>query len=115
MSKVIVLLGKNGDIAMVANRYVTMYGPTQKEKPVWVVNYKFAAILEELYSEWFEIDKVDIAANEPLTAKKYAERRYFDSIVGVVQQNGADDELEQTRTYRNYQQYQLAQLDKLFQ
>ena len=112
MKKVIILLAKNGDIAMVANHYIKHH--IQEEKPVWVVSAQYSPILTELYSDYFDIHALDINTNDPHPAVNYAAKTFFGCQIGLIQQNGADETLEATRKYRNYHEYQLAKLDELF-
>ncbi len=113
MKKIIILLGKNGDIAMVANHYIKHFHP-QPQKPVWVVSDKFAPILEELYGEFFDIDPMDIDPNQPLQALIICKRKYASCQIGLIQQNGADENMDETRKYRTFQDYQIGKLNELF-
>lgn len=112
MKKIIILLAKNGDIAMVANHYIKNH--VQTEKPIWVVSSQYSAILHELYSDYFDIVALDIDATKPLQAYLIAKRKWPNADIAVVQQHGADDQMEETRLHRNFQAYQLAKLDELF-
>jgi len=112
MKKVIILLAKNGDIAMVANHYIKNH--LQAEKPVWVVSAQYSAILHELYSDYFHIITLEIDATKPLQAEIIARRKFPSAKIAVVQQHGADEQMEETRLYRNFQEYQLSKLDELF-
>jgi len=112
MKKVIILLAKNGDIAMVANHYIKNH--LQTEKPIWVVSAQYSAILHELYSDYFHIIALEIDATKPLQAEIIARRKFPSAKIAVVQQHGADEQMEETRLYRNFQEYQLSKLDELF-
>jgi len=114
MKKIIILLGKNGDIAMVANHYLKNYYNPDLPKPVWVVAKAFAPILYELYADLFEVYPVDISASEPLVALNIARFVFPADQIALVQQNGADPTMEQSRNFRNFQQFQLNKLDELF-
>jgi hypothetical protein len=112
MKKVIILLAKNGDIAMVANHYIKHH--IQEEKPVWVVSAQYSPILTELYNQYFDIHPLEIDATKPLLAEIIARRKWPNAHIKVVQQHGADEQMEETRLYRNFQAYQLSKLDELF-
>ena len=115
MRKVIVLLGKNGDIAMVANHYIKNHYHPDKPKPVWIVSKSFAPILYELYADYFDIYPVDISAANPLDAFRLAKFVFPAERIALVQQNGTDTDMTETRNFRNFQHFQLAKLDDLFQ
>jgi hypothetical protein len=103
--KVIIQLGKNGDIAMVARHILRKYNDVSDM--VWVVAPPYAPILKELFPQ-FNLWILSINPNTPLEAAKLAALRYPEAEIIIPQQNGADDALLKTLDYANYQQYQFA-------
>jgi hypothetical protein len=113
MEKVIVLLGKHGDIASVANYYLKAH-KHKGYKPVWVVSGRFRSILDDLFPNEFDIFSVDIPTNNPQKAAHLARFRYPFADVQICQQNGYDIKFDGIRLCGNYEAFQRAQLDLLF-
>jgi hypothetical protein len=102
--KILIQLGKNGDIAMVANHLLESgFDP---EDYLWMVTKPYHQILQQLYPQ-FKLWIVDVDVNKPLDAYKIAKLAYPDAEIYLSQQNGADPLLERTKEFSNYQFYQF--------
>ncbi len=106
MEKVIVLLGKHGDIASVANYYIKKYD----DKPVWVVNQSYASILHDLFPDRFHVVPVDIPVTSPIKAAIFARYRYPSHQIIIAQQNGYDTNFEGVRQFRTFEEFQKGQV-----
>jgi hypothetical protein len=102
--KILIQLGKNGDIAMVANHLLR--SGVDPDDYIWMVTAPYHKILHELYP-MFKTWVVKLSTNNPIGAAKIAQLAYPDAEILIPQQNGADPLLEHTKEFSNYQQYQF--------
>lgn len=106
-------MGKNGDILSCAHHYIKNHKHLGY-KPLWICNYRYRAVLDEMFPDEFEVFPVDVPTNQPLQALALAKFRFPLADIQVCQQNGYDDQYNGIREYGNFQSFQQAQLDQLF-
>ena len=102
--KILIQLGKNGDIAMVANHLLR--SGVDPDEYIWMVTAPYHKILHELYP-MFKTWVVRLKHGDVPNAIHMAQLRYPDGQIIDCQQHRFNEEISKSEIFSNYQQYQF--------